>query len=97
MFWFFDKYEREMRRGNLSPSTFRKLWDAECYGAASSMGYLQTELHRLKSLISSGGFTVSIKPGHRQVIASQDQFYDWVATSFPDAYKCFFERSRSRG
>lgn len=94
MFWIFDKYERDMRTGKLTPSTYRRLLDAEIYGAASSMGFLSNELHRLKARLSSGGFTVTSNAGQTQRIATKEQFDDWVSHSFPDAYKCFFKRSR---
>jgi hypothetical protein len=97
MFWIFDKYEREMRSGKLSPSTYRRLLDAEIYGAASSMGHLETQLYRLKAMLSSGGFTVTNSVGKTQKISTKEQFYDWVSHNFPDAYKCFFEYPRHRG
>ena len=93
MLWIFDKYEREMRRGKISPSTYRKLLDAEIYGAASSMGYLHRELRRLMARLPQGGFTVITKPGCTQTITTQEQFYDWVSHHFPDSYKCFFSHT----
>jgi hypothetical protein len=81
------------RKPEVSFDQYRRLLDAESYGAASSMGGLHTSLRQLLDNIGSGRNLVIDRGEHGLLtIGSRHEFLEWVKSDFPDAHEVFFKR-----
>ena len=81
----------ELRKGIVSPESFKQLMDAEIYGAATTLGWLETRLKILTDVINSG-YSVYYNTGRNNgQIKNMAMFNDWCNKYFPDVYTCFFK------
>ncbi len=80
--------DEQLRSGYVSREVFRTLWDAECYGNASSLGALKGWLEELELPLRAGK---RIEIEGERFIASRQEFVAWIQEKFPDAYACFYK------
>jgi hypothetical protein len=86
--------DRELATGKVSSDALKQLWDAECYGTATPMQWLEKRLKILENFAVSGkAIEVSAKSGPIK-ISNLEDFHEWCQSSFPDAYACFYAKRR---
>ena len=84
--------DKELAAGKVSTEAFKALCDAECYGTATPMHWLEARLLVLEQAANSG-IPIQVSTQYSsQVLESKEQYYEWCKSSFKDAYACFFEK-----
>jgi hypothetical protein len=84
--------DHELASGKVSLEAFKALWEAECYGTATPMQWLEARLLILEHAAISGKSIKVTTPSSSFVLEGKEQFYVWCKASFRDAYACFFEK-----
>ncbi len=82
--------DTKLRMGNICETSFKQLEDAEIYGTAAPMQWLEKRLHLVAKVARSGrviSFDTGRTSGEFQGI---EEFNNWCKKYFPDAYSCFF-------
>lgn len=83
--------DNELQSGVISPEGFKKLLDAEIYGTATPMQWLEKRLLIISSVLTSGSsvyFNTGLETGK---LDTQKSFAAWCKKHLPDSYKCFIE------
>jgi hypothetical protein len=84
----------ELCQGLVSAEGLRKLIDAEIYGTATPMQWLEKRLHLIESVIQSGR-PVTVDAGSQAItLGNWEQYAAWCAKTLPDAYSCFVKERR---
>jgi urease accessory protein UreE len=78
----------------MSRNTFQQLRDAEIYGTATPMQWLEKRLKVMEKTLKKGKEIGLETEEGIQVLRSQSDFYIWCQENFPDAYACFFQIRR---
>ena len=83
--------DNELSSGVISPKGFEKLLDAEIYGTASPMQWLESRLLIIVTVLKSGASIYFNTGKETGKLESIEEFSIWCKKHFPDAYKCFVE------
>lgn len=84
-----EDLDNELLSGAISPVIYKKLLEAEIYGTATPMQWLEKRLLVILSVINSGemlSFDIGNESGQIQTL---EGFKVWCKRHFPDAYSCF--------
>ena len=81
--------DKELKRGTVTLDALEQLYEAEVYGTATPMRWLEKRLKILENLLDAGN-TVVIEKGNL-TIQSTGEFHEWCKNNLPDAYECFFQ------
>ena len=82
--------DKKLRAGNVCADSFKQLEDAEIYGTATPMQWLEKRLRLIAKVARSEhviNFDTGRESGEFQGI---EEFNNWCQKYFPDAYACFF-------
>src|SRR4051812_11361391 len=95
---YHDLLLAELKAGKVSEEGFKQLWDAECYGQAAFMTFLEKCLRTLEEIVKEGRQleVYSTATHAMSILRTEPEFLDWCRQEFRDAYACFFDESRKR-
>jgi hypothetical protein len=83
--------DNELKSGVISPEGFRKLLDAEVYGTATPMQWLEKRLLIIVETLKSDASIYYNTGQETGKLDSIESFAKWCSKKLPDAYKCFIE------
>ena len=89
--------DKELLSGVISPKGFEKLLDAEIYGTASPMQWLESRLLTILTVLNSGSSVYFNTGKETGKLESRESFSIWCKKHFPDAYSCFIEAKDENG
>lgn len=84
--------DAELSKGLVSEEGLKELLEAELYGTATPMHWLEKRLRVIEGAIESGRQVVVHHQGKQTKLASRAQYESWCAQMLPDAYSCFVKK-----
>ncbi|WP_026972710.1 hypothetical protein [Aliagarivorans marinus] len=84
-----EDLDNDLLSGVISQESYKKLLEAEVYGTATPMQWLEKRLLLILSAVNSGvvvSFDTGIESGQ---IETSEEFSVWCEKYFPDAYHSF--------
>ena len=86
--------DEQLRQGLISQEGLKQLIDAEIYGTATPMQWLEKRLRAIQEVVASGRQVTVHAQNQRVVLANQAEFEAWCARTLPDAYSCFIKEHK---
>ncbi|WP_157050524.1 hypothetical protein [Herbaspirillum rhizosphaerae] len=84
-----SELDSEIANGYVSAASLKEFRDAEIYGTAAPMQWLEKRLRVLEKLITEGQSLKVYDGTTYMVIQEKSEFYRWSENVFPDASRCF--------
>lgn len=88
--------DQELQSGRISVAGFKAMRDAEIYGTATPMQWLEKRLLMIDTVLSSGR-SVTFDTGSAQgQLCNAEEFYSWCEQHLPVAFECFIRNKKDR-
>lgn len=90
-----ESLDRQLSEALVSHEALRQMVDAEIYGAATSMSWLQKRLTILYQVSASGRPVKVHSSAGVEILATLSELDRWCEQTFRDAHACFFAKPQS--